>query len=44
VYYFLAKVDERIHDHLAVWMEAVDPAEGKLLIASASLSDFHPKK
>lgn len=44
VYYFLTKVDERSHDHPAVWMEAVDPAEAKLLIASASLSDFHPKK
>jgi hypothetical protein len=37
-------VDERSHDNPAVWMEAVDPAEAKLLIASASLSDFHPKK
>jgi hypothetical protein len=44
VYYFLTKVDERSHDNPAVWMEAVDPAEAKLLIASASLSDFHPKK
>jgi len=44
VYYFLTKVDERSHDTPAVWMEAVDPAEAKLLIASASLSNFHPKK
>jgi hypothetical protein len=43
VYYFLTKVDERSHDNPAVWMEAVDPAEAKLLIASASLSNFHPK-
>ncbi len=44
VYYFLTKVDERSHDNPAVWMEAVDPAEAKLLIASGSLSNFHPKK
>ncbi len=44
VYYFQTKVDERTHDNPAVWMEAVDPAEAKLLIASASLSNFHPKK
>jgi hypothetical protein len=44
VYYFATKVDERSHDNPAVWMEAVDPAEAKLLIASASLSNFHPKK
>ncbi len=43
-YYFLTKVNERSHDNPAVWMEAVDPAEAKLLIASASLSNFHPKK
>jgi hypothetical protein len=44
VYYFVTKVDERSHDNPAVWMGAVDPAEAKLLIASASLSNFHPKK
>lgn len=44
VYYFLTKVDERSHDNPAVWLEAVDPAEAKLLIASSSLSNFHPKK
>jgi len=44
VYYFQTKVDERTHDNPSVWMEAVDPAEAKLLIASASLSNFHPKK
>jgi hypothetical protein len=44
VYYFQAKVDARSHDRPAVWMEAVDPAEAKILIASASLSTSHPKK
>lgn len=44
VYYVLTKVDERSHDYPAVWLEAVDPAEAKLLIASSSLSNFHPKK
>jgi hypothetical protein len=44
VYYFHTKVDERSHDNPEVWMEAIDPAEGKLLMASASLSNFHPKK
>lgn len=44
VYYFLTKVDEQSHDNPAVWMEAVDPAEARLLIASASLSNSHPKK
>jgi hypothetical protein len=44
VYYFQAKVDARTHDRPAVWMEPVDPAEAKILIASASLSTSHPKK
>jgi hypothetical protein len=44
VYYFQAKVDERPNDNPAVWMEPVDPAEAKILIASASLSNFHAKK
>ena len=44
VYYFLTKVAERSRDNPAVWMEAVDPAEAKLLIASSSLSNSHPKK
>jgi hypothetical protein len=44
VYYFQANVDARSHDRPAVWMEAVDPAEAKILIASASLSTSHPKK
>jgi hypothetical protein len=39
----LAVPVERSHDNPAVWMEAVDPAEAKLLIASASLSNVHPK-
>ena len=44
VYYFLTKVDERSNHNPALGMEAVDPAEAKLLIASASLSNFHIKK
>lgn len=44
VYYVLTKVDERSHDNPAVWIEPLDPAEAKLLIASASLSNSHPKK
>ncbi len=44
VYYFQTRVDERSHDKPAVWMEPVDPAEAKLLIASASLSNSRPKK
>ncbi|HTU35806.1 MAG TPA: hypothetical protein VMF66_18540 [Candidatus Acidoferrum sp.] len=42
-YYFQARVDERSHDNPAVWMEPVDPAEAKILIASASLSNFCAK-
>jgi hypothetical protein len=43
-YYFQVRVDERSHDNPAIWLEPVDPAEAKLLIASASLSNFHAKK
>jgi Protein of unknown function (DUF2846) len=43
-YYFQVRVDERSHDNPNVWVEPVDPAEAKLLIASASLSNFHAKK
>jgi hypothetical protein len=43
-YFLLTKVDERSHDNPAVWMEPLDPAEAKLLMASASLSNFHPEK
>jgi hypothetical protein len=42
-YYFQAKVNERSHDKPAVRLEAVDPAEAKLLIASFSLSISRPK-
>lgn len=44
VYYFQMKVDERSHDTPAIWVQPVDPAEARLLIASASLSNFHQKK
>jgi hypothetical protein len=46
VYYFEANVDERNHDRRqpGVKLEAVDPAEAKLLIADSSLSTSHPKK
>lgn len=44
VYYFQTKVDERSHDNPGIWMEPIDPAEAKLLIASNSLSNFHSKK
>lgn len=44
VYYFQTKVDERSHDTPTIWVQPVDPAEAKLLIASASLSNFHAKK
>jgi len=44
VYYFQTKVDEREHDRPAVKLEAVDPAEGKLLLAESSQSTSHPKK
>jgi len=44
IYYFQARVDERSHDNPAIWMEPIDPAEAKILIASASLSTFHAKK
>jgi len=43
-YYFQVRVDERSHDNPAIWMEPIDPAEAKILIASASLSTFHAKK
>lgn len=46
VYYFEAAVDERNHDHPqpGVKLRAIDPAEGKLLIAGSSLSSSRPKK
>lgn len=44
IYYFQVRVDERTHDNPAIWLEPVDPAEAKLLIASASLSNFKAKK
>jgi Protein of unknown function (DUF2846) len=43
-YYFQVRVDERTHDNPAIWLEPVDPAEAKILVASASLSTFKTKK
>jgi hypothetical protein len=44
VYYFQTKVNERTHDQPAVKIEAIDPAEGKLLLAESAISNSHPKK
>lgn len=43
-YFFETRVDERTHDHPAVRIEPLDPAEAQLLLASAGQSDSHPKK
>ncbi len=44
VYFFETKVDERSYDQPAMKIESIDPAEGKLLLATTSLSRSHPKK
>jgi hypothetical protein len=44
VYYFETTIEERNRNKPAVKIEAIDPAEGKLLLASASLSNSRPKK
>ena len=44
VYYFRAVVEERTHTPTAVRIEAVDPAEGQLLVAGSALSSSHPKQ
>jgi hypothetical protein len=40
----MAKVNMRSHDRPDIWMEAVDPAEAKILIAASSFSSSHAKK
>jgi len=42
-YYFLATVEERQKHEPAILLEAIDPAEGQLLISKSSLSKSHPK-
>jgi hypothetical protein len=44
VYYFRASVEERTDYPPGVKIEAVDPAEGKLLVAGSALSSSHPKQ
>ncbi|MGA8367698.1 MAG: hypothetical protein ACLQMT_13120 [Candidatus Acidiferrales bacterium] len=44
VYYFQTTVGERTHRQPAIWLKALDPAEGNLLLASSSFSTSHPKK
>jgi len=43
-YYFRTSVEERTNYPPAVRIEAVDPAEGQLLVAGSALSSSHPKK
>jgi hypothetical protein len=43
-YYFVASVEERTDRQKAVYVEPLDPAQAKLLIASSSLSMSRPKK
>jgi hypothetical protein len=44
VYYFTVRVDARSHDQPGVWMEATDPAEANILMATSGESESHPKK
>jgi hypothetical protein len=44
VYYFRANVEERTNYAPAVRIEAVDAAEGQLLVAASALGSSHPKK
>ena len=44
VYYFRTSVEERTNYPPGVRIEAVDPAEGQLLVGASALSSSHPKK